>query len=161
MKLNVQRFIEQHSDWEKLLSEKPYCLTILREQWNGMNLLMLKYSQIDSDFSQLIVRECRGLILNEDTNEIVSFPFTKFFNYGEPHAASINWTTAQCGEKIDGSLVKIVNAGDNLLISTNGTILASKAPIAEQIGCKYQFFGDIVVEQLDVVLEKFGWQKNC
>ena len=82
-KLNVQWFIEQHSDWEKLLSEKPYCLTMSREQWNGMNLLMLKYSQVDSDFNEVIVRECRGLILNEDTNEIVSFPFTKFGNFGE------------------------------------------------------------------------------
>lgn len=159
-KLNVQWFIEQHSDWEKLLSEKPYCLTMSREQWNGMNLLMLKYSQIDSDFNEPIVRECRGLILNEDTNEIVSFPFTKFGNYGEGYCPEIDWSTARCGEKVDGSLIKIVNVDDNLLISTNGTILASKAPIAEQIGCRYSFFGDIVAEQLDAVLEKSGWQKK-
>ena len=160
-KLDIQLFIEQHpNDWEKILSEKPYSLAISREQWNGMNLLMLKYSQIDSDFNEPIVRECRGLILNEDTNEIVSFPFTKFFNFGEVHAAKIDWKTARCGEKIDGSLVKIVNVGDNLLISTNGTILASKAPVAEQIGCRYSFFGDIVAEQLDIVLEKSGWQKK-
>ena len=159
-KLNIQQFIEQHSDWEKLLVEKPYCLNITRESWNGMNLVMLKYSQVDSDFSLPIVCECRGLILNEDTNEIVSFPFTKFFNFSETNAAEIDWTTARCGEKIDGSLVKIVNVGDNLLISTNGTILASKAPIAEQLGCRYSFFGDIVAEQLDAVLEKSGWQKK-
>lgn len=159
-KLDIQYFIEQHSDWEKLLSEKPYCLTMSREQWNGMNLLMLKYDQICSNFNEPIVRECRGLILNEDTNEIVSFPFTKFGNYGEGYCPEIDWTTARCGEKIDGSLIKIVNVGDNLLISTNGTILASKAPIAEQIGCRYSFFGDIVTEQLDAVLEKSGWQKK-
>ena len=159
-KLNIQQFIEQHSDWEKLLVEKPYCLNITRESWNGMNLVMLKYSQVDSDFSLPIVCECRGLILNEDTNEIVSFPFTKFFNFGETNAAEIDWTTARCGEKVDGSLIKIVNVGDNLLISTNGTILASKAPIAAQLGCRYSFFGDIVTEQLDAVLEKSGWQKK-
>ena len=159
-KLNVQWFIEQHADWEKLLSEKPYCLAITREQWNGLNLVMLKYNQIESDFSELIVRECRGLILNEDTLEIVSFPFIKFFNFVEPNAAEIDWKTARCGEKIDGSLTKIVNVGDNLLISTNGTILASKAPIAEQIGCKYSTFGDIVADVLDDVLEKSGWQKK-
>lgn len=159
-KLNVQWFIEQHSDWEKLLSEKPYCLTMSREQFNGMNLLMLKYSQVDSDFNEVIVRECRGLILNEDTNEIVSFPFTKFGNFGESYCPKIDWTTARCGEKIDGSLVKIVNVGDNLLISTNGTILASNAPIAEQIGCKYSTFGDIVADVLDDVLEKSSWQKK-
>ena len=155
-KLDIQCFIEQHSDWEKLLVEKPYCLNITRESWNGMNLVMLKYSQVDSDFSLPIVCECRGLILNEDTNEIVSFPFTKFFNFGETNAAEIDWSTARCGEKVDGSLIKIVNVGHNLLVSTNRTILASKAPIAEQIGCKYQFFGDIVAEQLDAVLEKSG-----
>ena len=159
-KLNVQWFIEQHSNWEKLLSEKPYCLTMSREQWNGMNLLMLKYSQVDSDFNEVIVRECRGLILNEDTNEIVSFPFTKFGNFGESYCPKIDWTTARCGEKIDGSLIKIVNVGNNLLISTNGTILASNAPIAEQIGCKYSTFGDIVADILDNILEKSGWQKR-
>ena len=159
-KLNVQWFIEQHSNWEKLLSEKPYCLTMSREQWNGMNLLMLKYSQVDSDFNEVIVRECRGLILNEDTNEIVSFPFTKFGNFGESYCPKIDWTTARCGEKIDGSLIKIVNVGNNLLISTNGTILAYNAPIAEQIGCKYSTFGDIVADILDNILEKSGWQKK-
>ena len=160
-KLDIQLFIEQHpNDWEKILSEKPYSLAISREHWNGMNLLMLKYSQIDSDFNESIVRECRGLILDENTNEIVSFPFTKFFNFGESHAAKIDWKTARCGEKIDGSLTKIVNVGDNLLISTNGTILAYNAPIAQQIGCRYSSFGDIVAEQLDIVLEKSGWQKK-
>lgn len=159
-KLAIQWFIEQHKDWETVLSEKPYCLNITKDTFNGQNLVMFKYSQVDSDFSIPLVKEARGLILDADTNEIVSFPFTKFFNFGEANAAEIDWTTARCGEKIDGSLIKIVNVGDNLLISTNGTILASKAPIAEQIGCRYSFFGDIVAEQLDAVLEKSGWQKK-
>lgn len=149
-KLNVQWFIEQHSDWEKLLSEKPYCLTMSREQWNDMNLLMLKYSQIDSDFNEPIVRECRGLILNEDTNEIVSFPFRKFGNVTEGGwVDDIDWSTAKTTEKIDGSLLKIVNVKGSLLISTNGTILADNAPVAEQIGCKYKSFGEIAREVLE------------
>lgn len=160
MKLEVQKFIESHSDWEKLLAEKPYCITVSRDEFNGKKLIMLKYSQIDSDFNIELVRECRGLILDESTFDIVSFPFTKFGNFGESYCPDIDWTTARCGEKVDGSLIKIVNVGDNLLISTNGTIFASKAPIAEQLGCRYSFFGDIVAEQLDVVLEKSGWQKK-
>ena len=159
-KLSIQWFIEQHSDWEKILSEKPYSLIISRDEMFGKKLIMFKYNMIDSDLSLKLVQECRGLILDEDTLEIVSFPFTKFFNFGEVHAAPIDWSTARCGEKIDGSLTKIVNVGDNLLISTNGTILASKAPIAEQIGCKYSTFGDIIADILDDVLEKSGWQKK-
>ena len=159
-KLAIQWFIEQHKDWETILSEKPYCLNITKDTFNGQNLVMFKYNQVDSDFSIQLVKEARGLILDADTNKIVSFPFTKFFNFGETNAAEIDWSTARCGEKIDGSLVKIVNVGDNLLISTNGTILASKAPIAEQIGCRYQTFGDIVADVLDDVLEKSSWQKK-
>ena len=159
-KLDIQWFIEQHSDWEKLLQEKPYCITITRDVFNGQNLIMFKYNQIDSDFNVKLVRECRGLILDEDTLEPVSVPFFKFGNVGESYCPEIDWSTARCGEKVDGSLVKIVNVGDNLLISTNGTILASNAPIADQIGCKYQTFGDIVANVLDDVLEKSGWNKK-
>lgn len=147
-KLNVQYFIEQHSDWEKLLSEKPYCLSISRERWNGLNLLMLKYNQIDSDLSLKLVQECRGLILDEDNLKSISFAFTKFFNYGEPNAASIDWKTATTTQKVDGSIIKIAKIDGKLLISTNGTILAHKAPIAEQIGCKFKSFGDLVDEVL-------------
>lgn len=147
-KLAIQWFIEQHADWEKLLSEKPYCITISRDVFNGQNLVMFKYSQIDSDFNLKLVRECRGIIFDEDTLEIVSFPFIKFGNYGESYCPEIDWATAQTASKIDGSLVKIVNINGKLLISTNGTIDAFKAPVAEQIGCSFKTFGDIVYDVL-------------
>lgn len=147
-KLDIQQFIEQHSDWEKLLAEKPYCLKISHEEMLGHKLVMLKYNQIDSDFSCPLVCGCRGLILDEDTLEPISFPFTKFFNLGESHAAEVDWSTARVGQKIDGSLIKIVNLDGQLLISTNGVLDAVKAPVAEQLGCKYKSFKDIVVEVL-------------
>lgn len=149
MKLEVQTFIEQHPDWEKLLSEKPYCLKISREEMLGHKLVMLKYDQCESDFSNPIVCECRGLILDEDTNEVVSYPFKKFFNFGEPYAAGIDWKTAKTATKIDGSLLKIVKLGNDLLISTNGNIDAFKAPVSE-IRCKYKSFGEIAKATLDL-----------
>lgn len=143
-KLDIQWFIEQHPDWEKLLAEKPYCITVTRDEMLGKKLIMLKYSQIDSDFNIKLVRECRGLILDEDTFEVVSFPFMKFGNVGESYCPDIDWKSASILQKIDGSLVKIVRIGDQLLVSTNGTIDAAKAPIAEQIGCPFKTFDDIV-----------------
>ena len=148
-KLIIQQFIEQYEKWETLLREKPYCLNISRDSCFGKNLIMFKYNQIDSDFSIPLVKEARGLILDADTNEIVSFPFTKFFNVEETHAATIDWSSASCLQKVDGSLIKIVRLGKDILISTNGTIDAFKAPIAEQLGCKYKSFGEIVQEQLN------------
>lgn len=145
-RLLVQDFIEQHpDDWEKLLSEKPYSLIITHDRIYDKNLVMFKYSQVDSDMSIKLVQECRGLILDEDTKEIVSYPFNKFFNFGESNAAKIDWTSAHIGQKIDGSLIKIVKINGKLLISTNGTIDAKNAPIAEQINCPFKTFEDIVL----------------
>lgn len=147
-KLNIQRFIEQHSDWEKLLSEKPYCLSITRDVVCGQNLVMFKYSQIDSDMSLPLVKECRGIVLNEDTLDVVSCGFFKFFNYGEVNADDIDWSSCYCTEKLDGSLIKVVRIGNMLLVSTNGTIDAYKAPIVEQLGCKAKNFGELFEEGL-------------
>lgn len=144
MNLDIIKFIQEHKDWEQILSEKPYSLTISRKEMFGRNLMMLKYSQIDSDFSIQLVRECRGLILDEDTLEVVSFPFMKFGNYGESYSDQIDWNSAKILEKIDGSLIKVVRLGNDFLISTNGTIDADDAPIPEQIGCNFKSFGDAV-----------------
>lgn len=148
-KLKVQQFIEQHSDWEQLLAEKPYCIQISHDKVFDRNLVLLKYNQIESDFHNEIVRECRGLILDADTYEAVSVPFFKFGNYGESYCPDIDWSSCWVGEKLDGSLIKIVRLGNNLLVSTNGTIDAYKAPIAEQIGCKAKTFGELVDESID------------
>ena len=44
--LNLQRFIFAHENWRELLAAKPYCIKIVEEG----NLVLFKYSQIDSDF---------------------------------------------------------------------------------------------------------------
>ena len=156
--LNIQQFIEQHSDWEKLLSEKPYCLSITRDVVCGQNLVMFKYSQIDSDMSLPLVKECRGIILNEDTLDVVSCGFFKFFNYGEPTGDTIDWSSCYCTEKLDGSLIKVVRIGNMLLVSTNGTIDAYKAPIVEQIGCEAKNFGELFVEGVvNAVYDRIDW----
>ena len=72
------------------------------------NLVLLKYSQIDSPMADPVVQECRGIILDEaDDWRAVSFPYRKFFNHAEPLAASINWATARVYEKLDGSLMTL------------------------------------------------------
>ena len=147
-KLNIQWFIEQNSDWEKILSEKPYCIHIQRDTMFGRRLILFKYDQIESDFNEILVRECRGLILDEDTLEPVCVPFFKFFNAGETHADEIDWNTAWTAEKIDGSIIKVVRMGDDLLISTNGTIDAYKAKIQDQIGFVGGTFGSLFEKAL-------------
>ena len=69
--------------------------------------LHLKYDQIESDMSAKEVQECRGLILNKETFEVISMSFYKFFNHGEGHAAKIDWDTARILEKVDGSMMQV------------------------------------------------------
>ena len=51
--------------------------------------------------------QCRGLILRQDSWDVVAYPFNRFFNYGSGHCAEIDWTTAKFEEKADGSLAII------------------------------------------------------
>ena len=116
MKLKLIDFINEHADWEELLSQAPYCLNISRDQKFDRNLIMFKYSQQDSDLSNDIVKECRGIILDEDTFEPISVPYFKFFNAGEPNAAEVDWSSAKVLQKIDGSLIKVVKFSDHEIV---------------------------------------------
>ena len=102
-KLKLQEFIAEHSDWEALLAEKPYCITITRDEVYGKKLVMFKYSHIDSDFNLEIVRECRGCILDAETFEPICISFYKFGNAGESYCPKIDWKSCWVGQKLDGS----------------------------------------------------------
>lgn len=86
------------------------------------NLVLLKYDQINSVMSHPMVQECRGLILDETWDwNVVSFPYKKFFNHGEPGAAEIDWQTSRVQEKLDGSLMTMYWYDDTWQVATSGT----------------------------------------
>lgn len=146
--LKVQEFIRGNTDWECLLSSEPYCISISYDTMYGRELVMFKYDQIRSDLSIPLVQECRGLILDANTFEVVSFPFVKFFNYGEPLAADVDWGSAYVTQKLDGSIIKVVNLNGNFLISTNGMIDAFKCSLPENYGRPFDTFGQLFIEGL-------------
>ena len=57
------------------------------------NLAIFNYD-ISADFSDPVVQESRGIIIDTDSLEVVCWPFRKFGNYGESYADSIDWSTA-------------------------------------------------------------------
>jgi hypothetical protein len=86
------------------------------------NLVLLKYDQINSPMGDLLAQECRGLILNEDDDwNVVSFPYTKFFNNGEGHAKDLDWNTAKVYEKLDGSIMTLYHYQDKWHVSSSGS----------------------------------------
>ena len=126
--LKIIEFIKNNENWREILAESPYCITIKDDE----EFTLLKYSQIESDFNDEMVRECRGLIIDQNFKP-VCVPFYKFGNYGEPYADNIDWSTAKVEEKIDGSLIKVWNYEGKWIVSTNGTIVAYKARIGSDI----------------------------
>jgi hypothetical protein len=71
--------------------------------------ILLKYDQLVSPtiMSNIEVQECRGLILEKGTWDVMSLAFTKFFNAEEGNAAKIDWNTAHVLEKLDGTLIQV------------------------------------------------------
>jgi hypothetical protein len=68
------------------------------------NFFVLNYSQIDSPKTHPIVKECRGLIL-DNYLRVLRRPFDRFFNYGEADTQNFDFKKSVCIEKVDGSLV--------------------------------------------------------
>jgi len=126
MQLRIIDFIHNNPDWESKLTEPPYFVKTKRED----DFVLLKYEQFQSDFNLQLVRECRGIILDEsDGYRPVCVPFTKFGNIGESYVPEIDWTTAYVQEKVDGSLIKLWHYKSDWHISSNGEIDARNAHI--------------------------------
>ncbi len=116
--LNLQTFLKNHT--LEQVAEK-YAITV-RRHFEYPNLVLFKYSMIDSPLDDPLVQECRGIILDESKNwEIVSFPYKKFFNHGEKSAAKIDWTTARVYEKVDGSLMTLYWYDEKWHVASSGT----------------------------------------
>lgn len=86
------------------------------------NLVLLKYNQIESPFDEVMVRECRGLVLDEaDGYRLVSRSFDKFFNHGERLAAPVDFGSAVVQEKLDGSLCVLYHYAGEWQVQTSGS----------------------------------------
>jgi hypothetical protein len=127
------------------LSKDPFNI---KAQDKG-NLYILKYSQIDSDFSYKIVRQCRGIILEKDTNKTIAYGFNKFFNIQETHAEKVDFATSSIQEKVDGSIIKVYYYEKAWRIATNGTIDAKDAEATDPLTGKKHNFYDLFHEGLE------------
>jgi len=127
MKLFIQKYLAEHTLEE--LTEQ-YAIRVKRHS-QYPNLVHFKYNQISSPLSEPIVQECRGIILDEDNDwKVVAFPYRKFFNYGEPNATKIDWSSARIYEKLDGTLIVMYYYDNKWQTSTTGTPDAT-APVGD------------------------------
>lgn len=130
----VQDFLKNTPNYEEVLNSKGVIVKYKDD------LILLSYNlnvamehNIKIDFTDPIVKECRGIILNKDTFDVVCYPFSKFGNYTEPYADSIDWSSAKIQEKIDGSLMKLYYYNNKWNWSTSGMIDANDAPASDNM----------------------------
>lgn len=98
----ICNFISKHCDdnWKEMLAEKDIKV-------KGLGNLAIFNYDIFADFSNPLVQEARGIIINTRTCDVAAWPFRKFGNSFESYADDIDWASARVQEKIDGSIVKL------------------------------------------------------
>lgn len=128
-------------NWREILTNKG--IRINHEV--GTPYSNLKYASLDCDFSDPVVRACRGAIIKEGKwfNYLVAMPMLKFFNATEPHAAIIDWATATVSEKVDGSCLIVWWDDGKWHLSTLGTPNAFKCECYDGVT-----FGDLFMKAI-------------
>ena len=129
--MRVLELMNREYNWKEILQEAPYFINIKEKD----DYVLLKYNQIFSDFSNEIVRECRGAIFRKNIDGrwiCVSRGFDKFMNYGESYAPKIDWESAIVMEKVDGSLIRCFWDNGKWHIATNGQIDAFETVVDDR-----------------------------
>lgn len=129
-------YIETHpSTWHQYIEDLGVSIKI-----NDSNQAIFNYNALTCDFTNPLVQESRGIIIDLDTNEVVCWPYRKFGNSTETYVDEINYKNALVEEKIDGSICKLwYNAKKNRWQwSTNSMIDANDANIGENSMTFYQ-----------------------
>lgn len=86
-------------------------------------LVGFKYSQVDSPKTHPVVRDARGIVLEDGTWNVVAKPFRRFFNAGEDaeNFAMFNWSNFSATSKEDGSLILVYFYAGEWHVNTSGS----------------------------------------
>lgn len=123
----------------EILNEQALAAAIadgyVRKQYHPTEpLAILNYSQkaqFDRAWNEVTV-QCRGLIFNTETNELVARPWPKFFNSGEHD--TLNMTApVRIFDKMDGSLGILYPTSNGWAIATRGSFTSTQAIAASAL----------------------------
>ena len=122
----ICRLLRDHPDrWREILKEKK-----IKTRENGRRCI-LNYG-MGADFSDPLVREARGIIIDTEKADVICWPFSKFGNWNEGYADNIDWENAVVQEKIDGSIIKLYFWENTWNWATNSHIDAGEARLDDE-----------------------------
>lgn len=126
--LNTQKFLIANGGDLSLLLEK-FGIKVTKHE--KLPLVILNYNQINSPKNHEICDECRGLILETGTWNVINRSFKRFYNYEEVET-DFNWKDFKVQEKLDGSIMFLWNYRGEWYTSTRGSF--GNLPIQNNIG---------------------------
>lgn len=150
--MRVLELMNRENNWKEILQEAPYFINIKEKD----DYVLLKYNQIFSDFSNEIVRECRGAIFRKNVDGrwiCVCRGFNKFMNFGQDGADTIDWNSAIVMEKVDGCF-----SGEDRVMLADGTSKKIKTIVnnKENISVLSYNFNTKTIEPKKVI----GWSRS-
>ena len=97
-------------------------LVNMKECGDGIYVLKYKKKVFYDNLWNEYIAECRGSIVDKDFN-LVSYPFTKIYNYGIEKEAPVldDGTQVTAFRKVNGFMIAITVHNGELLISTTGS----------------------------------------
>lgn len=131
-KEELRKFVEENP---KLVSMRPA----------GAGIFVLKYKKsvfYDNLWNDFL-EECRGTIVDKEFN-IVSYPFTKVYNYGVESKAPVLPDTEQVTafRKVNGFMVAMTWYNGDVLVSTTGSTLGDYVGYAKDMMLKHMPWAD-------------------
>lgn len=108
---------------------------VSRREHEGLSILnYTARCQYERDAWTAITRQCRGLIYDTCTLEVIARPFPKFFNYGDPIAPKVDLAElVTVTDKMDGSLGVLYRWGSEQRVATRGAFTSDQAIHATEL----------------------------
>ena len=126
----------------KFVEENPK-LVSMRPAGEGIFVLKYKKSVFYDNLWNDFLEECRGTIVDKEFN-IVSYPFTKVYNYGVEAKAPVLPDTEQVTafRKVNGFMVAMTWYNGDVLVSTTGSTDSDYVGYAKEMMLKHMPWAD-------------------
>lgn len=118
-------------------------LVNMRSAGDGIYVLKYKKKVFYDNLWNDYLAECRGSIVDADFN-LVSYPFTKIYNYGIEKAAPVlsDDTEVMAYRKVNGFMVAVTFHNGDVLVSTTGSTDSDYVAMAKEMMLKHLSWED-------------------
>ena len=129
-------------DLKKFVEENPK-LVKMRPAGDGIYVLKYSKSVFYDNLWNEYLEECRGTIVDNEFN-VVSYPFTKVYNYGVESKAPVlsDNTLVTAFRKVNGFMVAMTWYNNDVLVSTTGSTDSDYVGYAKEMMLKHMPWTD-------------------